>query len=83
MGVLCRAVLRRPDLVDDPRFRTNTDRVDNNDELTPILEDVFRDLTAEDVEMAGREPAMGPVPALGQYNESIRAEFASRKEIPA
>ncbi|NQW10614.1 MAG: CoA transferase [Alphaproteobacteria bacterium] len=27
----------RPDLIDDPRFRTNTDRVANNDQLDPIV----------------------------------------------
>jgi len=28
----------RPELIDDPRFRTNTDRVRNNHELDPIVE---------------------------------------------
>ncbi len=27
----------RPELIDDPRFRTNSDRVKNNDELDPIV----------------------------------------------
>jgi hypothetical protein len=25
--------------------------------------------------VAGQEPAMGPVPALGEHTESVRAEF--------
>jgi crotonobetainyl-CoA:carnitine CoA-transferase CaiB-like acyl-CoA transferase len=131
-GVLCREVLRRPDLVEDPCFRTNTDRVANNDELTPVVEGAFRGLSAEEaidlleqagianarlrtpeqfarhpqlrardrwrpvetpagamrallppVEVAGREPVMGAVPALGQHNASIRAEFATHKEVSA
>jgi itaconate CoA-transferase len=126
---LCHQVLLRPDLTDDPRFRTNTNRVDHNDELTPVIEGAFRGLSAEDVvdlldragiasgrlrtpeqftrhpqlsarnrwrpvdtpagamaallppvEVVGRVPVMGPVPALGQHNESIRAEFRSAEE---
>ncbi|MFC3450185.1 CaiB/BaiF CoA transferase family protein [Amycolatopsis speibonae] len=122
--VLCRDVLARPELVDDPRFRTNDDRVGNDDELTAILEETFEGRTSDEVgdllehagianarlrtpeqftrhpqlaarnrwravetpagpleallppvEVAGREPVMGPVPALGAHNESIRAEF--------
>lgn len=29
------------------------------------------------------EPVMGTVPALGAHNDAIRAEFASRKDVPA
>jgi crotonobetainyl-CoA:carnitine CoA-transferase CaiB-like acyl-CoA transferase len=36
------SVIRRPDLVDDPRFRTNQDRVANRSELLAILRDEFR-----------------------------------------
>ncbi|KAA9156196.1 CoA transferase [Amycolatopsis acidicola] len=122
--VLCREILRRPDLVEDPRFAANPDRVAHDDELTPILESAFagRDagqvaelldaqgianarlrtpeeltrhpqLRARDrfrpvgtpggtmsallppIDVAGREPVMGPVPALGEHNAAIRAEF--------
>jgi crotonobetainyl-CoA:carnitine CoA-transferase CaiB-like acyl-CoA transferase len=48
-AVLCGVVLRRPELVDDPRFRTNTDRVDNSAELTPVIENAFATLDAEQV----------------------------------
>jgi itaconate CoA-transferase len=47
--VLCRDVLRRPELVDDPRFRANTERVAHVDELTSIIESVFAELAAEQV----------------------------------
>ncbi len=39
---LCRDALGRPELADDPRFRTNPDRVANREELEEILEGAFR-----------------------------------------
>lgn len=41
-GALCKMVLQRPELVDDPRFRCNRDRVINREALIPILADAFR-----------------------------------------
>lgn len=38
---LCRDVLGRADLIDDPRFRTNSERMDNIGVLEPILEAEF------------------------------------------
>ncbi|WP_404301298.1 CaiB/BaiF CoA transferase family protein [Alicycliphilus denitrificans] len=43
----CRAVLRRPDLVDDPRFATNVQRVQNRAELDAILQEGFVPLSRE------------------------------------
>ncbi len=34
-------VIGRPELVNDPRFRTNPDRVRNQDELEKILQEIF------------------------------------------
>ncbi len=34
-------VIGRPELIDDPRFRTNPDRVRNQNELERILQEVF------------------------------------------
>jgi len=122
--VLCREILRRPELIDDARFATNTDRVTSDRELTPIIEAALQELTAAEVEarldaagianarlrtpvefaghpqlaarnrwrdvttpagevrallppvtVAGREPAMGSVPALGQHTAAILAEL--------
>ncbi len=39
------AVTERQDLAEDPRFRTNMDRVEHRSELIPILEDLFRTKT--------------------------------------
>lgn len=46
---LCRHVLRRPELVEDPRFATNSDRVDHDGELTVLLEQAFAELRSEEV----------------------------------
>jgi len=123
-AVLCREILGQPELIDDERFATNSDRVANDDQLTPIIEAALSALTTAEVEarldaagianarlrtpaefaghpqlaardrwrevgtpggpvrmllppvtMAGREAAMGDVPALGQHTEAILAEF--------
>lgn len=38
--MFCKAI-GRPELTDDPRFRTNPDRVKNQDELEKILQGIF------------------------------------------
>ena len=43
----CEAI-EKPDLADDPRFASNADRVENRDELDPLLGGVFAELTTED-----------------------------------
>jgi formyl-CoA transferase/CoA:oxalate CoA-transferase len=40
-------VVERADLADDPRFRTNLDRVNNRGALIPLLEDLFRTKTTQ------------------------------------
>jgi itaconate CoA-transferase len=123
-AVLCRDILGQPELAQDPRFATNTDRVTHDHELTPIIESALRELSAGDVEarldaagianarlrtpgefaahpqlaardrwrdigtpggpvrallppvtVAGREAAMGDVPALGQHTAAILGEL--------
>ena len=123
-AVLCREILGQPELIDDARFATNTGRVTNDHELTPIIEAALQELTAAEVEarldaagianarlrtpaefaahpqlaarhrwrdvttpagqvrallppvtVAGREPAMGSVPAVGQHTAAILAEL--------
>jgi len=53
----CEAVIERPDLLEDERFSTNEGRVDNRDELEPIVEaeiaEQTRDHWAERLEAAG------------------------------
>ena len=44
----CSDVLRRPDLIEDPRFADNPRRVENRDALQAILADVFIALTVDE-----------------------------------
>ena len=45
----CEAVLERPELATDPRFDTNSRRVENGEELDEAIEGAFKDLTSEEV----------------------------------
>jgi crotonobetainyl-CoA:carnitine CoA-transferase CaiB-like acyl-CoA transferase len=47
-GIVCREVIHRPDLVDDPRFARNTERVENNDAITPLIEASLQGMTADE-----------------------------------
>lgn len=44
---LCRDVIGRPDLVDDPRFLTNSERMENVAELEPLIEAEFAKADAQ------------------------------------
>ncbi|WP_327099445.1 CoA transferase [Nocardia vinacea] len=46
---LCDVVLKRTDLIEDPRFATNTDRVTHDGELTVLLEQVFAAFGTDEV----------------------------------
>ncbi|MGR8947548.1 MAG: CaiB/BaiF CoA transferase family protein [Gammaproteobacteria bacterium] len=46
---LCEKVLNRPELVDDPKFRNNPDRVENRPEVTAAIEAVTAKLTRKEV----------------------------------
>ncbi|WP_134765139.1 CaiB/BaiF CoA-transferase family protein [Nocardioides sp. 1609] len=48
-AIVCRDVLHRPDLIDDPRFARNPERVEHNDEVTPLIEQAFALLSADAV----------------------------------
>ncbi|HEY0716347.1 MAG TPA: CaiB/BaiF CoA-transferase family protein [Streptosporangiaceae bacterium] len=123
-AVLCRDILRQPELAADERFATNPDRVAHDAELTGIIEAALAAIAPDrltglldeagianarlrtpqefaahpqlaarhrwrpvdtpggpvqallpPVTVPGRTAAMGPVPALGQHNEAIRAEL--------
>jgi len=59
-------VIGRPELADDPRFRTNSDRVINRDVLTPILEEIFKTRTTDEwIEaLTAAELPCGPINTL-------------------
>jgi len=48
-GLLCRQILDRPDLLDDPRCARNTERVANNQMITGVIETVLTHLTTDEV----------------------------------
>jgi crotonobetainyl-CoA:carnitine CoA-transferase CaiB-like acyl-CoA transferase len=48
-AVLCERVLRRPDLVADPRFAANPDRVAHDAELTRIIDESLDGMPADEV----------------------------------
>lgn len=48
-GVLCRQVLHRPELAEDPRFAHNPERLENNAEITPLVEAAFAGRTRDQV----------------------------------
>jgi crotonobetainyl-CoA:carnitine CoA-transferase CaiB-like acyl-CoA transferase len=45
----CEAVLERPELATDPRFDTNSRRVENGKELDEAIDGAFKDLSSEEV----------------------------------
>lgn len=48
-NAFCRLVLKQPELVEDPRFSSNTRRVENSGELGRIIGRMFGTMTAEEV----------------------------------
>jgi crotonobetainyl-CoA:carnitine CoA-transferase CaiB-like acyl-CoA transferase len=75
--VLCREILKQPELAVDPRFATNTDRVANDDQLTPIIETALAAMSADQVaDMLDR---------AGIANARLRtpAEFAAHPQLSA
>jgi len=45
----CQLVLERPELAADPRFESNSKRVENRDALETVIEEVFRKLTVNQI----------------------------------
>lgn len=76
---LC-AEIGRPELVDDPRFKTNADRIRNRQELHEILFPVFRSRTAE--EWVGRFTELGiPASVVNGLDEVIEQPQAAEREM--
>jgi len=64
---VCRA-LERPDLAEDPRFARNALRVQNRDELMPVLEAEFRKRTTAEwlARLEAEEVPCGPIHTVDQ-----------------
>jgi itaconate CoA-transferase len=76
-AVLCERVLHRPELIDDERFRTNPDRLDHDDELTQIIENVLAGIPADQV--AGLLDEAG----IASARMRTPAEFAAHPQLAA
>jgi len=76
-AVLCADVLRQPELIADPRFSTNTDRVAHDDQLTAIIEAQLAGKSVDDVVTA--------LDTAGIATARLRtpAEFATHPQLAA
>lgn len=68
--ILCAGVIMRPDLLDDPRYRTNSHRVDNRDSLIEELERVFATKPAKHWEEAARRAGI-PAAIVENVDEAL------------
>jgi itaconate CoA-transferase len=48
-ATVCRDIIGREELIDDPRFAHNTERVENNDAITPLIESSLVTMSADEV----------------------------------
>ncbi len=78
---LCKYVIDRPEWIDDPRFRSNPDRLANRDEIMELLGDIFAeqplDYWMPKCRAAG--VAAGPVRSISEALES--PEVAERDMV--
>ncbi|MPZ85785.1 MAG: CoA transferase [Actinophytocola sp.] len=70
----------RPDLIEDPRFRTTTNRRDNRDILVPIIEDILRTKTRDEWSGIFDEADLPYAPILG-VAEALAQEQLQDREI--
>ena len=68
----CR-VAGRPELIDDPRFRTNPERVKNRDVLVPIVKEIMRARSKQEW-IAALEAAGVPCGSINNYAEVFENE---------
>lgn len=69
-GQLCRDVLDRPDLADDPRFKEPVDRLENRPALFGILAGIFATKPRDEWLKRMRHLPSGPVRQVGEALES-------------
>ena len=75
--VLCREVLRQPELAGDLRFATNTDRVINDDQLTRVIEAALASMSADEV------TALLDSAGIATARLRTPAEFAAHPQLEA
>jgi itaconate CoA-transferase len=76
-AVFCQQILRRPDLITDSRFGTNTDRVKHDDILTAIIESTLQPVSSDQL--------VTILDQAGIANARLRtpAEFAAHPQLSA
>ncbi|MBT6274758.1 MAG: CoA transferase [Chromatiales bacterium] len=72
----------REELIDDPRFRTNADRVANNDELDPIVAEFMASRTQKDLVeyFTQQEVTVGPISSIADIVED---NYVREREVLA
>lgn len=71
---MCHAI-DRSDLIEDDRFRTRGDRVENREALNEVLTDIFSSRPLDDwMDLLGDELPVGPILKVGEALESEQAE---------
>jgi crotonobetainyl-CoA:carnitine CoA-transferase CaiB-like acyl-CoA transferase len=85
---LCLEVVGRPELLDDPRFGTNEERVEHRDLLEPMLEELFATLPAREwlaLLEAARIPcgAVNDVSDVAEHPQLAHNELVVEVDSPA
>jgi itaconate CoA-transferase len=75
--VLCREVLHQPELADDARFATNTDRVAHDDQLTAVIEAGLASMSADEI------GALLDAAGIASARLRTPAEFAAHPQLSA
>ncbi len=73
-------VIGRPELADDERFRTFSDRADNKDELIPLLEDIFRTRSVKDW-LEDLYAAAIPCGPINDVAQALREEHTAARNL--
>ncbi len=73
----CRLVLERPGMANDPRFDTNSKRVENGEDLDEVIEGAFKNLS--------RDEAISRLEEAGIANARMRMvqEFVDHPQLEA
>lgn len=74
----CSAVLQRPDMVDDPRFITNVQRVRNRAELDAILQECFIPLSCEQLLQRLDQGGIANAPLADPHDVWAHPQFRAR-----
>lgn len=77
-GTFCRDVLERPDLPDDPRFRTSTDRLENRPALFDIINGVLATRTRGEWLVRMRHLPAG---AVQTFDEALNSDIVRERNM--